>query len=94
MGVLAGFVVRLVTYWLALCIVARIAGWYWVQLGLDGSIQLQPFHDLGVEVLTIAPLVLALFGVGALRQVAFFIAAFLMGAALTAPLACARFAGT
>ena len=94
MNWLAAFLVRLVAYALSLGIAARIAAWYWAQLGLDGSIQLQRFHDLGVEVMVISPLVLALFGVGALRQAAFFIAAFLIGAALTAPLACAHFAGT
>jgi hypothetical protein len=93
-GAFAGFIVRLIGYALALGIAARIAAWYWVQRGLDGSIELQPFHDVGVEVLVIAPLALALIGFGRLRQVAFFIAAFLIGAALTAPLACARFAGT
>jgi hypothetical protein len=89
----AGFIVRLVGYALVLGIVARIAAALWVHLGLDGSIELQPFHDIGVEVLIVAPLVLALFGFGALRQVAVFVAAFLIGAALIAPFACARFAG-
>jgi hypothetical protein len=41
----------------------------------------------------IAPLVLALLGVGRLRPVAIFIAFFLAGAALTAPAVCARAAG-
>jgi hypothetical protein len=91
---LGGFLVRLIGYAVALGIVSRLAAYLWVQYGLDGSIQLQPFHDLGVEVLLAAPLVLALFGFGALRRPAFFIAAFLIGAALTAPFACARFAGT
>jgi hypothetical protein len=92
-GALAGFLVRLVGYALAFGIVARVASAWWVQYGLDGSIDLQPFHDLGVEVLVIAPLPLALFGFGALRQVALFIAALLIGAALSAPFAAARFAG-
>ena len=43
--------------------------------------------------LEIAPLVLALIGFGAARQLAIFIAAFLAGVALTAPFALARFAG-
>jgi hypothetical protein len=90
---IAGFLVRLVGYALVLGVVARIAAALWVQFGLDGSIALQPFHDLGVEVLVIAPLGLALFGFGVLRGPALFIAAFLIGAALTAPFACARFAG-
>jgi hypothetical protein len=91
---IAGFLVRLVGYALALGIVARIAAALWVHFGLDGSIALQPFHDFGVEALVIAPLVLALFGFGPLRRAALFIAAFLIGAALTAPFVCARFAGT
>jgi hypothetical protein len=90
---LAGFLVRLVGYALALGIVARIAAALWVHFGLDGSIELQPFHDVGVEVLLIAPLPLALLGFGAFRQTALFIAAFLIGAALTAPFAAARFTG-
>jgi hypothetical protein len=89
----AGFLVRLVVYALALGIAARIATALWVQYGLDGSIELQPFHDLGFEVLLIAPLPLALFGFGPLRRLAWFIAALLIGAALTAPFAAARFAG-
>jgi hypothetical protein len=90
---LAEFVVRLVAYALAFGIASRIAAALWVQYGLDGSIALQPFHDLGIEVLLIAPLPLALFGFGPLRQTALFIAALLIGAALTAPFAAARFSG-
>jgi hypothetical protein len=90
---LAGFVIRLVAYALVLGVVARIAAHYWVQLGLDGSIDLQPFHDIGVEVLVIAPLPLALLGFGPLRPAALFVAAFLAGVALTAPFAVARFTG-
>jgi hypothetical protein len=90
---IAGFLIRLVGYALALGIAARIAAGLWVQFGLDGSIGLQPLHDAGVEVLLGAPLALALFGFGALRGPALFIATFLIGAALTAPFACARFAG-
>ena len=93
MGALAGFIVRLVGYALVLGIVARIAAALWVQYGLDGSIELQPLHDYGVEALIIAPLPLALFGFGALRGAALFIAAFIAGAALTAPFAVARFTG-
>ena len=93
MRALAGFLVRLVGYALALGIVARIAGALWVHYGLDGSIELQAFHDIGIEVLLIAPLPLALLGFGTFRRAAFFIAAFLIGAALTAPFAAARFTG-
>jgi len=92
-GALAGFIVRLVGYALALGIVARIAAALWVQYGLDGSIELQPFHDYGVEALIIAPLPLALFGFGRFGRAAFFIAAFLAGVALTAPFVTARFTG-
>jgi hypothetical protein len=90
---LAGFVVRLVAYAVVLGAADRIAAAWWVQYGLDGSIELQPFHDVGLETLTIAPLVLALFGFGALRRVAVFLGGFLVAAALTAPFACAHFSG-
>jgi hypothetical protein len=90
---LAGFIIRLVGYVLVFAATATIAGNLWVQYGLDGSVALQPFHDGGVEALYIAPLPLALLGFGRLRQASFFIAAMLIGAALTAPFAAARFAG-
>ena len=93
MRALAGFVIRLVAYALVFGAIARIAGALWVQHGLDGSIVLQPFHDLGVEILYIAPLPLALLGFGPFRRAAFFVAALLIGAALTAPFAAARYAG-
>jgi hypothetical protein len=93
MRALTGFFVRLVVYAIALGIVSRVAEYLWVQHGLDGSIALQPFHDAGITTLVIAPIVLALLGVGPLRTAAVFIGAFLIGAALTAPFACARFAG-
>jgi hypothetical protein len=90
---LGRFFLRLVVYAVVLGIAARVAAALWVQLGLDGSIDLQPFHDLGLETLTIAPLGLALLGVGPLRVPAVFAGAFLAGAALTAPFACAHFSG-
>ena len=93
MRALAGFFIRLVAYALVLGVVSRLAASMWVQFGLDGSIELQPCHDIGVEVLLIAPLPLALLGIGALRQTALFVAAFLAGVALTAPFAIARFSG-
>lgn len=93
MRAFAGFLIRLVAHALVLGVAARIAAALWVRYGLDGSIELQPFHDLGLEVLTIAPLVLALLGIGALRRPAIFLGAFLAGAALTAPFACAHFSG-
>ena len=93
MRAVVGFLVRLVVYALILGIVSRIAEYVWVQHGLDGSIALQPLHDAGVTTLVIAPIVLALIGFGPFRAVAVFVAAFLVGAALTAPFALARFAG-
>jgi hypothetical protein len=93
MRAIAGFIIRLIGYALVLGAVDRIADALWIQYGLDGSIALQPFHDLGVEVIYIAPLPLALIGFGALRQAALFIAAFLVGVALTAPWATAHFSG-
>jgi hypothetical protein len=89
----AGFIVRLVGYALVLGIVSRIAEAIWVQQGLDNVPELQAFHDVGVRVLVIAPFVCALIGFGPLRRVAVFIAAALVGMALTAPYACARFSG-
>jgi hypothetical protein len=86
-----GFLIRLVAYALVLGVAARIAAAFWVREGLDGSIALQPFHDLGLDVLAGAPLPLALFGFGSLRPVAIFLGALLVGAALTAPFACAHF---
>jgi hypothetical protein len=94
MRALAGFLIRLVAYAVALGIVSRIAEYLWVQRGLDGSIALQPLHDAGITTLVIAPIVLAVIGFGPLRPVAIFIATFLIGAALTAPFALARFAGS
>ncbi len=93
MGAITGFLIRLVAYAFALGIVARIAESLWVAHGLDGSITLQPFHDAGVTTLVIAPIVLAVLGFGPLRSLAVFVAAFLIGAAITAPFALARFAG-
>ena len=93
MRAVAGFLIRLIAYALVLGIVARVAEALWVQHGLDGSIALQPLHDGGVTPLVIAPVVLALLGFGPLRAATVFVAAFLAGAALTAPYALARFAG-
>ena len=93
MRAIAGFIIRLVAYALVLGVTARVAESLWVQKYLDGTLWLQPFHDTGIGVLEVAPLVLALIGFGALRRVAIFLAAFLVGVALTAPFACARFAG-
>ena len=92
MHAIGGFLIRLIAYALVLGIASRVADALWVQYGLDGSIELQPLHDLGLDVLTSAPLVLALAG-GRLRSPAIFLAAFLAAAALTAPLACAHVTG-
>jgi hypothetical protein len=88
----AGFIVRLVVYALVLGVVARVAEAMWVQQGLDGVPELRAFHDLGIRALVIAPLACALIGFRPLRRVAIFVAAVLVGMALTAPYACARFA--
>ena len=93
MSAITGFLIRLVGYALVLGIVARVAEHLWIGRGLDGSLALQPFHDAGITTLVIAPVILAAIGFGPLRGAAIFLAAFLVGAALTAPFACARFAG-
>ena len=93
MRALTAFLIRLVGYALVLGIVSRVAEYLWVHAGLDGSIALQPFHDAGITTLVVAPIVLAALGFGPLRRAAIFIAAFLVGAALTAPFACERFGG-
>ena len=93
MRAVTGFLIRLVGYALVLGVIARVAEHLWVARGLDGSIGLQPLHDAGITTLVIAPIVLAALGFGPLRRAAIFVAAFLAGAALTAPFACARFAG-
>jgi hypothetical protein len=92
-GAFAGFIVRLVGYALVFGITARVAEAMWVQQGLDNAIDLQGLHDLGIRALIIAPFVSALLGVRRYRPVIVFLAAFLVGAALTAPFACARFSG-
>ncbi len=93
MRALTGFLIRLVGYALVLGVVSRVAEYLWVHGGLDGSIALQPFHDAGITTLVIAPIALAALGFGPLRRATIFVAAFLAGAALTAPFACERFGG-
>jgi hypothetical protein len=90
---IAGFVVRLAIYAIVLGIVARVADWQWQVHGLDDVGSLQGLHDAGIETLAVAPIVLALIGVGALRGIAVFVTAYLIGAAFTAPFVLARFAG-
>lgn len=90
---LVGFVIRLIGYAVLLGVTSRVAEALWLRDGLDGVRRLQHFHDLGLTGLLIAPVVLALFGFGRLRDVAVFCGFFLAGAALTAPFVCARVAG-
>ncbi len=90
---MVGFIVRLIGYALLLGLASRGAQTMWMQYGLEDVRRLQHFHDVGVTGLLVAPLVLALLGVGVLRSVAVFAGFFLAGAALTAPFVCARVAG-
>ena len=90
---MAAFLIRLVGYALLLGISSRIAQTVWSNDALDAIAVLQPLHDTGVLVLLVAPLVLALIGIGRLRPFAVFAGFALAGAALTAPFACARFVG-
>jgi len=90
---LANFIIRLVGYAVLLGVASRIAQTLWSNFGLDGIAALQPFHDAGVVALLVAPVVLALIGVGPLRSFAVFAGFYLAGAALTAPWVCARVAG-
>jgi hypothetical protein len=89
----AGFIVRLVVYAVVLGASARLADALWNARVVDASIEMQIFHDTGLSVLLIAPLVLALLGFGVLRRVAIFAAGALIGMALTAPFACANLSG-
>ena len=86
------FVIRLVGYALLLGISSRIAQNAWSDLGLDALASAQPLHDAGVLTLLIAPVPLALAGIGALRGACVFVAFVLAGAVLTAPYAIARVA--
>ena len=90
---MANFILRLLGYALLLQIASRAAQSMWLHYGLEDVRRLQHFHDLGTTGLLVAPLVLALLGVGVLRSAAVFAACFLAGAALTAPFVCARIAG-
>jgi hypothetical protein len=89
----AAFIVRLASYAILLGAAARLAQWLWDRRGLDDVLVLAAPHDTAVAVLALAPIVLAIVGIGALRPVAIFVAWFLGGAALTAPFAFARLAG-
>ena len=93
MHVVAAFIVRLASYAVLLGVAARVAQWQWDQHGLGDVLVLAGPHDTAVAALALAPIVLALAGIGALRPVAIFVGWFLVGAALTAPFAFARLAG-
>jgi phosphoglycerol transferase MdoB-like AlkP superfamily enzyme len=90
----AAFVIRLVLYALLLGLTSRAAQTLWSNHGLDGVAALQPWHDAGVTALLVAPVVLALLGVGPLRRPALFVAFFLAGAALSAPFAFSHLVGS
>jgi hypothetical protein len=90
---MANFILRLVGYALLLGLGVWVFQTLWSANGLDAVAGLRSFHDKTTLGLRVAPLVLALIGVGLLRQVAVFVAFYLVGAALTAPLVCARLAG-
>ncbi len=92
MHAVAGFIVRLAVYAILLGIAARLAQFWWDQRGLGDVAVLQSLHDTAVAVLALAPIALALVGIGPLRPLAVFVAWFLVGAALTAPFALARLA--
>jgi hypothetical protein len=94
MGALIAFIVRLVGYALLIGIPVRIAEFFWLREALDQVEALHPLHDLATVTAIVAPFVLGIFGFGALRNVAVFIALFIAGAALTAPFAFARLSAT
>lgn len=90
---MANFILRLVCYALLCGVCAYVFQQWWSGDGLDAVGALRSFHDKTILGLRVAPLVLALIGVGRLRSVAVFIAFVLAGAALTAPFVCARVSG-
>jgi predicted exporter len=91
MGAIIAFIVRLVGYALLIGIPVRIAEYFWVRASLDQVDLLRPSHDVATVTATLAPFILAFFGFGALRKTAVFVACYIVGAALTAPFALARF---
>jgi hypothetical protein len=90
---MASFIIRLVFFALLLGACAYLFQTWWSGDGLDAVARLRSFHDKTILGLRIAPLVLALIGIGRLRSIAVFLAFLLAGAALTAPFVCARVAG-
>jgi hypothetical protein len=94
MGAIIAFIIRLVGYALLIGIPARIAEYFWERASLDQVGPLHAPHAVAAAVVTVAPFVLALFGFGALRRAAIFVALYIAGAVLTAPFAFARFSPT
>ena len=90
---MVNFIVRLVCYALLFGVSAFVFQQWWSGDGLDAVGALRSFHDKTVLGLRVAPLVLALIGVGRLRSAAVFLAFLVVGAALTAPFVCARVSG-
>ena len=90
---MANFIIRLVCYALLFGVTAYLFQNWWSGGGLDAVGALRSFHDKTILGLRIAPLVLALLGIGRLRSLAMFTAFLLAGAALTAPFVCARVSG-
>jgi hypothetical protein len=90
---MVNFIIRLVGYGLLLGVSSRIGQTLWTNYGLDGNAALHAFHDSGVTLLLVAPVVLALLGIGILRAVCVFVGCGLAGAAITAPFVIARITG-
>jgi hypothetical protein len=90
---MANFIIRLVCYALLFGVTAYLFQTWWAGDGLDAVGALRSFHDKTILGLRVAPLVLALVGIGRLRSIAIFLAFLLAGAALTAPFVCSRLAG-
>jgi len=88
----ATFIVRFLVYAIVLGVAYAISQNFWAQNGLDLNPNVAGYHALAVTVLTAAPFVLALVAIVA-RPLAIFVLFYLVGAALTAPFALARFAG-
>ena len=96
MRAIAGFLIRLVAYAIVLGLIARARrDCLWVSNGLDDvDRRCNPCTtSASSRCWSSRRSSLALLGFGALRPVAVFVAAFLVGAALTAPFAFARLAG-
>jgi hypothetical protein len=89
---MANFILRLIGYAVLFGVSAYLFQTWWSGNGLDAVGALRSFHDKTVLGLRVAPLVLALLGIGRLRSFAVFAGFFLAGAALTAPFVCARLA--